>query len=115
MEHAMKIDPIKRELIKNALVTICDNMLVMIVRTARSTNIKNTMDFSATICDADGQLVAQGLAVPAHLGAMMPALKGCLDYFGSDIAEDIPTIPPDGQFDLIIANIFARVPGLSTT
>ena len=92
MEHAMKIDPIKRELIKNALVTICDNMLVMIVRTARSTNIKNTMDFSATICDADGQLVAQGLAVPAHLGAMMPALKGCLDYFGSDIAEgDIMT------------------------
>jgi N-methylhydantoinase B len=87
MKHDVKIDPIRRELIKNALVTICDNMLVMIVRTARSTNIKNTMDFSATICDADGQLVAQGLAVPGHLGAMMPALKGCLDYFGDDIAD----------------------------
>ena len=88
----MKIDPIKRELIKNALVTICDSMLVMIVRTARSTNIKNTMDFSATICDAEGQLVAQGLAVPGHLGAMMPALKGCLDYFGDDISDgDIMT------------------------
>jgi len=91
-KHVVKIDPIKRELIKNGLVTICDNMLVMIVRTARSTNIKNTMDFSATICDADGQLVAQGLAVPGHLGAMMPALKGCLDYFGGDIADgDIMT------------------------
>ena len=92
MKHAVKIDPIRRELIKNALVTICDSMLVLIVRTARSTNIKNTMDFSATICDADGQLVAQGLAIPAHLGAMMPALKGCLDYFGDDIAAgDIMT------------------------
>jgi N-methylhydantoinase B len=87
MNHDIRIDPIKRELIKNALITLCDNMLVMIVRTARSTNIKNTMDFSATICDAEGQLVAQGLAVPAHLGAMMPALKGCLDYFGDDIAD----------------------------
>ena len=87
MGEAAKIDPVKRELIKNALVSICDTMLVMIVRTARSTNIKNTMDFSAAMCDADGQLVAQGLAVPAHLGAIMPALKGCLDYFGDDIRD----------------------------
>ena len=87
MKQAARIDPVKRELIKNALVSICDTMLVMIVRTARSTNIKNTMDFSAALCDGSGQIVAQGLAVPAHLGAMMPALKGCLDYFGDDIAE----------------------------
>ena len=86
MNQPLKIDPVKRELIKNALVSICDTMLVMIVRTARSTNIKNTMDFSAALCDGAGQLVAQGLAVPAHLGAIMPALKGCLDYFGDDIA-----------------------------
>ena len=87
MTTSATLDPVKRELIKNALVSICDNMLVMIVRTARSTNIKNTMDFSAALCDADGQIVAQGLAVPAHLGAIMPALKGCLDYFGDDIAD----------------------------
>ena len=82
-----QINPVRRELLKNALVTIADNMLVMVVRTARSTNIKNTMDFSAAILDAEGTLVAQGLAVPVHLGAMMPALKGCLDYFGDDIHE----------------------------
>lgn len=83
----MSIDPVKRELIKNALVTIADNIMLSVVRTARSTVVKNNMDFSASICDADGQMVAQGLAVPAHLGATMPALKGCLDYFGDDIAE----------------------------
>ena len=85
--EAMNINPVKRELLKNALVTITDNVLVMIVRTARSSNIKNSMDFSAAILDGDGQLVAQGLAVPVHLGAMMPALRGCLDYFGDAIAE----------------------------
>src|SRR5687768_3004437 len=81
------INPVRRELLHNALVTITDNVLVMIVRTARSSNIKNSMDFSAAILDADGQLVAQGLAVPVHLGAMMPALRGCLDYFKDAIAE----------------------------
>src|SRR5690606_2941512 len=86
-QGAAKIDPVQRELVKNALIGICDTMLVTIVRTARSTNIKNTMDFSAALCDADGQLVAQGLAVPVHLGAIMPALAGCLDHFGDDIHE----------------------------
>ena len=82
-----QIDPVKLELLKNGLSSICDNMLGLVVRTARSTNIKNTMDFSATICDPQGQLVAQGLAVPAHLGSMMPALQGCLAHFGKDVAD----------------------------
>jgi ribosomal protein L11 methyltransferase len=30
-------------------------------------------------------------------------------WMGSDILEDIPAIAADGQFDLIVANIFARV------
>ncbi len=77
----MKINPVRRELLMNALITIAENVLVMIVRTARSANVKNSLDFSAAIMDADGQLVAQGLAVPVHLGAMMPAIKGCLDHF----------------------------------
>ncbi|MEX2642155.1 MAG: hydantoinase B/oxoprolinase family protein, partial [Acetobacterales bacterium] len=83
----MKIDPIKRELVKNALVTVADNMIVSVIRTSRSTLVKNNLDFSSSICDADGQMVAQGLALPAHLGATMPALQGCLDYFGDDIQD----------------------------
>ncbi len=81
----MAIDPIRRQLIRNALVTIADNMVVRVIRTARSTLVKNNMDFSSSVCDADGEMVAQGLALPSHLGATMPALKGCLDYFGDDL------------------------------
>jgi N-methylhydantoinase B len=83
----MNIDPIRRELVKNALVTIADNIMLAVVRTARSTVVKNNMDFSASVCDAEGRMIAQGLAVPVHLGATMPALKGCMDYFGDDIRE----------------------------
>lgn len=82
-----KIDPVKRELLTNALVTISDNMLVMVVRTARSANVKNSLDFSSVILDADGTLAAQGMAVPVHLGAMMPALRGCMDHFGDEVAD----------------------------
>lgn len=81
------INPIRRELLKNALVTIADNALVMVTRTARTANVKNSMDFSSAICNAAGVLAAQGMAVPVHLGVVMPALKGCTDYFGEDIAE----------------------------
>ena len=83
----MHIDPIKRELLKNALVTTADNALVMLTRTARTSNVKNSMDFSAAVCDAGGRLVAQGLAVPVHLGVVMPALAACLAYFGEDIQD----------------------------
>jgi N-methylhydantoinase B len=87
MTNAAAIDPVKRELINNALVSIADNMMLAVVRTARSTVVKNNMDFSASICSSEGELVAQGLAVPVHLGATMPALKGCLDHFGDRIFE----------------------------
>ena len=84
---AGNINPIRLELLSNALASMCDNMLGLVVRTARSTNIKNTMDFAATVCDPQGQLVAQGVALPAQLGSMMPALKGCLAHVGDDLFE----------------------------
>lgn len=79
------LSPITRELIRNALVTIADNMLVTVIRTSRSTVVKVNLDFSASICDAQGQMVAQGLSLPSHLGATMPALEGCLEEFEEDI------------------------------
>ncbi len=81
----MTLNPFTRELLQNALAGISDGMLVSVLRTSRSTIVKNNLDFSSAICDAEGNQVAQGLALPGHLGAIMPALKGCLDYFGDDI------------------------------
>ena len=80
-------DPVLRELIKNALVTIADTMIVSVVRTSRSIVVKNNLDLSAAVMDAEGQLIAQGLSLPGQLGSMMPALRGCLDAFGDDIHE----------------------------
>ncbi len=42
-------------------------MVLTIYRTAYSGVLKNIMDYSAALCDAQGRLVAQGLSLPGHL------------------------------------------------
>ena len=81
----MQRDPITRELVKNALATVADNMVVTVVRTARSQVVKQSMDFSTAICDPQGEMVTQGLSLPMHLGAIMPALGGVLKAYGDDV------------------------------
>jgi len=80
-----RIDPIKRDIIKNALATVADNMIVTVIQTARSPIVKNKLDFSTAICDPQGRLAGQGLALPAHLGAIMPPLAAVLEDYGDDI------------------------------
>ena len=83
-------DPVTREIVKNALMSIADAMALTVVRTARSAVIKHGMDFSTALFTAEGQQVAQGLTLPSHLGAMEPALEGVLKAFGDDVhPEDI--------------------------
>ena len=78
-------DPVTREIIKNALMSAADTMALTVVRTARSAVIKHGMDFSTALFTADGQQVAQGLTLPAHLGSMAPALAGVMKAFGDDV------------------------------
>ena len=61
-------DPISFELFKNAIFSIADEMALTICRTTYSSVLKNNMDFSTALADADGHLVAQGLTLPTHLG-----------------------------------------------
>ena len=67
-------DPILLELVKNALDAIVDEMAIALVRTAYSNNLKNAMDMSCALCDADGRLIAQGLTLPLHLGSIPDAM-----------------------------------------
>ena len=85
MQLATRRDPLTFELIKNALAGIADSMAVTVVRTARSFVVKQSMDFSTALCDASGELVAQGMCVPLHLGAMPPALGGVLQRYQANI------------------------------
>jgi N-methylhydantoinase B len=67
-------DPILLELTRNALDAIVEEMAIALVRTAYSNNLKNSMDLSCALCDADGRLIAQGLTLPLHLGSVPDAM-----------------------------------------
>ncbi|RPH80035.1 MAG: hydantoinase B/oxoprolinase family protein, partial [Candidatus Rokuibacteriota bacterium] len=73
---ATRRDPLAFELIKNALAGIADGMAVTVMRTARSFVVKQSMDFSTALLDPAGELIAQGMCSPLHLGSMPAAFQG---------------------------------------
>ena len=76
------IDPVQIEIFKNALTAIGDEMALTVFRTAHSTILKDGADFSTALCMADGQLLAQGLTIPQHLGSIPDALAAVLKHYG---------------------------------
>ena len=82
---AKNIDPIDFELFKNAIFTIADEMAVTICRTTYSAVLRDNMDFSTAIADADGKMVAQGLTLPGHLGSIPTALAVVVERFGAEM------------------------------
>ncbi|MDP6829724.1 MAG: hydantoinase B/oxoprolinase family protein [Alphaproteobacteria bacterium] len=78
-------DPIEFELFKNAIFAIGDEMAVTVCRTTYSGVLRDNMDFSTALADADGRMVAQGLTLPGHLGSIPAALAVVVERFAGDI------------------------------
>ncbi len=96
-------DPIAFELFKNSIFSIADEMALTICRTTYSSVLRDNMDFSTAFADADGNLVAQGLTLPGHLGSIPTALAVIVDRFANDINEGdmfIMNDPFDGGMHL---------------
>ncbi len=60
-------------------------MAITVIRTAHSQVVRESMDFSTGLCDARGRLIAQGLCVPMHLGAIPDAIEALLRKYAGDI------------------------------
>ncbi|MBW8708787.1 MAG: hydantoinase B/oxoprolinase family protein [Alphaproteobacteria bacterium] len=78
-------DPIRLELMKNAFAAVADEMAATVIRTARSSVIKEAMDFSTGLLDPQGNLIAQGLCLPVHMGSFPPTLATVLEKFGGQM------------------------------
>jgi N-methylhydantoinase B len=78
-------DPIAFELFKNSVAAIADEMAVTVHRTSYTSVVKNNMDFSTAFADGDGVIVAQGLTLSGHLGAIPVALQSVMKCFEGDI------------------------------
>jgi len=69
------IDPVRLEVIRNALIAGAEEMNVSIWRTARSTVVRETLDYSTALFDGHGQAVAQSTRIPIHLNSMSVCLE----------------------------------------
>ena len=81
------IDPITREIVKNALAAAADEMAMALYRTAYSTIVRDCLDYSTSLCDAEGEMIAQGVTIPLHLGAVPFAMSTLFEKFGDDLGE----------------------------
>ena len=79
-------DPIAFELFKSAIFSIADEMALTIFRTSYSGVLKANMDYSTALASADGKLVAQGLTIAGHLGAIPTALDEIMKRFAAEMA-----------------------------
>jgi N-methylhydantoinase B len=68
------IDPIRLEIIRNALVAAAEEMSVAVRRTSRSTVVREIGDYSTAVFDASGRNVAQSARLPNHLNTMGPCI-----------------------------------------
>ena len=76
------VDPVRLEIFNNLFMAIAEEMGVALQSTATSVNIKERLDFSCAIFDADGALIANAPHIPVHLGSMGESIKRIIDERG---------------------------------
>jgi 5-oxoprolinase (ATP-hydrolysing) len=73
-----RADPVLLELFNNLFMNVAEQAGAVLQNTAMSVNIKERLDFSCAIFDADGNLVANAPHIPVHLGAMGESVRTVL-------------------------------------
>ncbi|GAA4017586.1 hydantoinase B/oxoprolinase family protein [Actimicrobium antarcticum] len=68
-------DPVMLEVFNNLFMSIAEQMGLRLQNTAFSVNIKERLDFSCALFDADGNLIANAPHIPVHLGSMGESIK----------------------------------------
>ena len=75
------LDAIELEILQNALTAAAAEMDVTVWRTSRSTIVREMLDYSTAIFDADGYNVAQSARIPQHLNSMSFCLRTLVERF----------------------------------
>ncbi len=71
--------PARIEIFNNLFMHIAEQMGEVLKSTAQSVNIKERLDYSCALFDADGGLVANAPHMPVHLGSMGASVRAVID------------------------------------
>ncbi len=86
-ETATQLDPVRIEVIHNALTSFIKEMRHTIIRTSFGPNLRERHDFSCALQDPNGELVAIFQDNPPHIVPTVYAVRAALDRFGDDIHQ----------------------------
>jgi 5-oxoprolinase (ATP-hydrolysing) len=92
-------DPVSLEVFANQFMAIAEEMGATLQNTATSVNIKERLDFSCAVFDAQGGLVANAPHMPVHLGSMGDCVTAILRKHGADMSPGdvfVTNAPYDG-------------------
>ena len=64
------MDAIELNIFASRLDAVCDEMGAVLQRAAFSPNIRDRLDFSCAVFDAQARMVAQAAHIPVHLGSL---------------------------------------------
>ena len=107
----MTHDPITFAVVKSALDSIVDEMAYAVIRTARSEIIRDVMDYSAALCDAEGRMVAQAKTIAQHLGAVPDAMQSVRREFAGDLHPgDVVVMNDPYEGGMHIPDVFLFMP-----
>jgi 5-oxoprolinase (ATP-hydrolysing) len=70
-----RADPVMLEIFNNLFMSVAEQMGVRLQATAHSVNVKERLDFSCAVFDAEGGLIANAPHMPVHLGSMGESIK----------------------------------------
>lgn len=85
----MVVDAISLEVFKNLFASVAEEMGVTLQRSAFSPNIRERLDFSCAVFDADARMVAQAAHIPVHLGSMPASVEYAVQSFESFQQGDV--------------------------
>ncbi|MEO0542802.1 MAG: hydantoinase B/oxoprolinase family protein [Pseudomonadota bacterium] len=117
-------DPVMLEVFNNLFMSIAEQMGVTLQNTASSVNIKERLDFSCAVFNAEGQLVANAPHMPVHLGSMDRSVESIIrqnpnmmpgdvfalnaPYNGGTHLPDITVVTPVFEGDDILFYVASR-------
>jgi N-methylhydantoinase B len=82
----LKMDPIQMEVVYRATIQISKELSLNMLRTGYSSVIKESQDFTFSILDAQGRMVAQGVPQPLHIGGISAQTQEVLRKYGDQMA-----------------------------
>ncbi|REE85258.1 hydantoinase B/oxoprolinase family protein [Cupriavidus plantarum] len=110
--------PVHLEIFNNLFMSIAQQMGTTLEKTSRSVNMKERLDFSCALFDAEGNLIANAPHIPVHLGSMSDSVRAVIDGHRQHMAPGdvyMLNVPYNGGTHLpditVVMPVFDRADG----